>query len=216
MKRKLQIFITTIMIFILGLSSSIGIFAQEPIVNQSAQKEMDQIFSEINAYMQQHNEPLEIEAQVKTYYIPLSNGEEVILTQKMKRTPMQPFTDYFDAKLGSWYYTTTLNLIDKGQISVRTTVNVTHVANMNVAQDTVTFSAYDGIVDAIPERLTSIAGKSASTSAYQTEWYYKTTGYVSFAIDGLPNYNAYFTQHISGVDNHTANRNKIQISLVLD
>lgn len=118
-----------------------------------------------------------------------------------------PFT-VVDAKLGTWYFDSTLK-ITWGTIKTRTTVNITYVPSSSGSVPK--FNAYDGTVTAIPAQYISVDDTFAETVTLETNYDYKTTGYVGFNVSGVPAI-VYFNQRITYVDN-TTNYNKLQFTL---
>ena len=170
--------------------------------------ELKQTMLEINQFIQNNSKPLDLKNQEICYVIPLSNNTNAKYTLKITKNPISPFT-VFDAKVGEWFFDSTLDLPNHGSIKVRTTVNITKVP------DTVglmpEFTAYDGKVTAIPSQYVSVDATLAETKRILPNIEYQTTGYVGFNIGGIPA-NYYFTQIIAVVDNQE-NYNKIQCVL---
>ena len=207
---------------VVSLSSLSNVHAN-PVLSESLtqneqfeKEEMKQIITEINDFMDEQNHEFELKEQIIEYDIPLSNGESATLTYEFKKADSISSRELFVAKLGVWDFISTINLAGKGSIETTTTVNITHVPNMNSStNDTIEFTAYNGRVIGTPLQFSTITGSNASTRPIYSTFWYETTGYVGFNINGALNYNCYFTQTIKGMDNYTSNRNKIELFMKL-
>lgn len=200
--------------FVLCLSMSINALAAP--VSLPAQKsneiinEIKQEMKEINQYLQNNLEPMELKNQEIKYEIPLSNGETAEYSIKLTKRSSDFYATILDAKVGEWYFDSTLKLANHGSVKTRTTVNITKVPTSSGS--TPKFTAYDGKVTAIPSQYVSVDTTFAETKCVSPDLKYTTTGYVGFNVAGIPA-NFYFTQTIAIVDN-MENYNKLQCSLV--
>lgn len=184
------------------------VLAQEK--NESAiLEELRQEIKEVNEYLEHNMEPLDIKNQTVTHVIPLSNGKEAEYTLTISQAVKG--RTILDAKLGTWYFDSTLKLANHGQIKTRTTVDITYVPEKQ-GEGVPKFVAYDGTVSAIPDQYVSVDNTYAETVCVEPNYKYKTTGYVGFNIGGIAA-NYYFDQTITYVDN-AENYNKIQCVLV--
>lgn len=209
MNKKLRKMLAFLLTFLMTFSMATVAFAQETKDDELLLAELKQEVKEINEYLQQNMKPLDIKNQTAKYVIPLSNGKEAEYTLTLTQVSKDERT-ILDAKLGTWYFDSTLKLANHGQVKTRTTVKITYVPSS--AGSVPKFTAYDGTVTAIPDQFVSVDNTHAETVCIETNYHYKTTGYVGFNIAGIPA-NFYFDQHIAYVDNAT-NYNKIQVSLV--
>lgn len=163
---------------------------------------------EVNSYLEEHTEAVELKEQTVEYNIPLSDGSTAKYSLTLTHATETQKT-IFDAKLGTWYFKNNLDLPLHGSVTVQTTVNITHVPTS--VPDMISFTAYDGKVSAIPSQFTSITGSSATTKTMIETLHYDTTGYVGFDVSGVAA-NLYFTQTIAWINNHDQNT-KIQCAI---
>ena len=171
--------------------------------------ELRQQMKEINEFMKQNLKPMDVENQTVKYIIPLSTGEtaEYIFTMTQAPKPISRGITILDAKLGIWNFDSSLKLANHGTVKARTTVNITYVPSSSGSVPK--FTAYNGTVSAIPDQYVSVDNTFAETTCLETNYDYKTSGYVGFNVYGIPA-NFYFTQRITYVDNMT-NYNKLQV-----
>ena len=165
---------------------------------------LHQQLEEINCYLEDHSEPVDIKEQTISYTIPLSDGSVANYTLEIVPAEVAPPRSIFDAKVGTWLFHSYINLPLHGEITVTTTVNITYVPS-GPGQGFPQFTAYGGTVKAVPIQFTSIDGSYASTSL---RGYYVTSGYVGFNCAGVTA-NVYFDQSIAPVNN-TDSYDKIQ------
>lgn len=210
MKRTVKVLLT----FVLCLSMSMNVLAVP--VSLPAQKsneiinELKQEMQEVNQYLQNNLAPVELKDQEIKYVIPLSNGEKAEYSIKLTKCPSPSFLTVVDAKIGEWYFDSTLKLANHGSVKTRTTVNITEVPTSSGLMPK--FTAYDGEVTAIPSQYVSVDATFAETKCISPDIRYETTGYVGFNVAGIAA-NFYFTQTIGVVDN-VENYDKLQFSLV--
>ena len=203
MKKVISLIVVFALCFTMAVSASAAsIEDTEDIVSEEI---LQQHIQDVNNYLAEHAEPIDLEEQIIEYTIPLSDGTSAEYTIELTKLSQNART-IFDAKLGTWIFTSSVNLPLHGKITVNTTVNIYHVPTEQY--DFVRFRAYNGNVSAIPVQFSSITGTSAETSVVYSEIWYQTAGYVGFDILGLP-FNVYFTQDITFVNNHDQNT-KIQ------
>lgn len=160
---------------------------------------------EVNNYLEENVEAVDLEEQTVEYNIPLSDGSTAKYSLTLTQAPEARKT-IFEAVLGTWYFKSNIDLPLHGSVTIQTTVNITHVPTE--MYDVIRFTAYGGKVSAIPLQFTSITGSSATTKAIIETLHYDTTGYVGFDVAGVAA-NLYFTQSIAFVNNHDQNT-KIQ------
>ncbi len=208
-KRKSVLFVMLALVML--LLNGLMVFAAEKTELTS-----EEILAEVNAYLDQHPQVIDLEEQIVKQQIPLSNGESVTITHELKKVSSQSSTrELFVGKLGTWDCISTMNMSGKGSITVTTTINVTHIPDMSSSEvDLIQFTAYNGRVEAIPFQYMAISGTSASTKTELENLWYKTTGYVGFTSPDF-NINYYYTQSLSFVDNFSEDRDKISITLTV-
>jgi hypothetical protein len=207
-KRMLKSILAVLFSFIMCTNSFAAMVTNTTDDQASVKAELKQEIKEINQYMEQNMKPIDIKNQTVKYLIPLSNGEKAEYIITMTKVPeATPFT-VVDAKLGTWYFDSTLK-ITPGTIKTRTTVNITYVPSSSGSVPK--FKAYDGTVTAIPAQYVTVDNTFAETVTLETNYDYKTTGYVGFTIAGIPS-NFYFNQRITYVNN-TTDYNKLQFAL---
>lgn len=202
--------VSLIVVFVLCLSIATSVSAasvddSKPVVSEQALQEQ---IEEINDFLAEHSEPIDLEEQIIEYSIPLSDGSTAAYSIELTRVSQNART-IFDAKLGTWIFTSTASLPMYGEIKVNTTVNIFHVPTE--MYDIVRFKAYNGNVSAIPIQFSSLTGSSAATYVVYTDTWYETKGYVGFNVLGIP-INIYFTQSILCVNN-TDQNTKIQCAM---
>ena len=204
--------ITALLVPILCLRINMNVFASPATTPTSNPdellNELNQEMEEINHYIKTNIQPLDIKNQTVHYTIPLSTGKTAEYSIQITKCPLSRIT-ILDAKVGTWYFDSTLDLPNHGSIKVRTTVNITEVPTSSGSIPK--FTAYDGKVTAIPSQLVSVDATTAETVCIIETAAYKTVGYVGFNIAGRPA-NFYYEQYISFVDNKE-NYDKIQVSL---
>lgn len=166
---------------------------------------LKQQLAEVNAYLENHTEPVEIKEQTISHSIPLSDGSVADYTLEIVPAEVpQSRVTVFDAIVGVWLFKSHIDLPLHGKITITTTVNITSVPDGPGGWPK--FTAYGGKVEAIPIQFTTIDGSSASTGIESA--FYVTSGYVGFNCAGVT-VNVYFKQTIAQVDNRE-NYNKIQ------
>lgn len=206
MKKVISLIVVLALCLSMAVSASAeSIGGTEPVVSEEA---LRQQIEEVNDFLAEYSEPIDLEEQIIEYSIPLSDGSTAEYSIELTQVSQNART-VFDAKLGTWIFTSTVNFPLYGKITVNTTVNIFHVPTEQY--DFVRFRAYNGNVSAIPVQFSSLTGSSAETSVVYTETWYRTEGYVGFDILGLA-INVYFTQDIACVNNHDQNT-KIQCVL---
>lgn len=203
MKKFMSLIVVFVLCFTMAVSASAT--SSENSVDALNKEVLHQHIQDVNDYLSEHTEPINLEEQIIEYTIPLSDGTTAEYTLELTQLPQNART-IFDAKLGTWIFTSSVNLPLHGKITVNTTVNIYHIPTEEY--DFIRFSAYNGNVSAIPVQFASVTGTSAETSVVYSEIWYRTAGYVGFDILDLP-FNVYFTQDITFVNNHDQNT-KIQ------
>lgn len=205
--------VSILLALVLVLSCAIPTFAAEVesestvhgSETQSDAEVLRRQIEEVNTYLEENAEAVDLKEQTVEYNIPLSDGSTAKYSLTLTRAP-EPRKTIFDAKLGTWYFKSNIDLPLHGSVTIQTTVKITHVPTE--MYDFIEFTAYDGKVSAIPAQFTSITGSSATTKAIIETLHYDTTGYVGFDVAGVA-VNLYFTQSIAFVNNHDQNT-KIQ------
>ncbi len=206
MRKIISYLLAFVICLALPLSASAAT-APESVNNANVDLLRQQI-EEVNNYLADNAEPVDLKDQTVEYIIPLSDGSSA--KYSLTLTHVQGYSvTIFDAKLGTWYFKNTIDLPLHGSVTVQTTVNITHVPTE--MYDFIRFTAYDGTVSAVPLQFTSVTGSSATTTALIETLDYETTGYVGFDVAGVAA-NLYFTQEIAFVNNHDQNT-KIQCGI---
>lgn len=208
-KRMLKSILAVLFSFIMCTNSFAATVTKTTNDQASVLAELQQEIKEINQYMEQNLKPIDLKNQTVKYIIPLSTGEKAEYIITMTKIPKATTFTVVDAKLGTWYFDSTLTLTTVGTIKTRTTVNITYVPSSSGSVPK--FNAYDGTVTAIPAQYVTVDNTFAETVTLETNYDYKTTGYVGFNIAGIPA-NFYFNQRITYVNN-TTDYNKLQFAL---
>lgn len=203
MKRIISLFVILAICFTMAVSASATSYENTEVTVD--EEILRQHIEDVNYYLTEHSDPIDLEEQVIEYTIPLSDGTTAEYTIELTQVSQNART-VFDAKLGTWIFTSSVKLPLHGTITVNTTVNIYYIPTEQY--DFIKFNAYDGNVSAIPVQFSSITGTSAETSVVYTNLWYETTGYVGFDIWDVA-VNVYFTQSITFVNNHDQNT-KIQ------
>lgn len=208
MKKLASILISVVLYFAMSFNT---LAAERSSTNDK--ELLFQQIQEINSYLNQQAKPIELKEQTINYNIPLSDGTvaKYSLSLTKKDSEVSP-REIFNAVLGTWYFDSDVDLPLHGSISVRTTVNITHVPSG--PNDLPRFTAYNGTVSAIPIQYTTVTGTQASTQAIYEQTWYETSGYVGFDISGIAA-NVYFTQTIRIVDS-VENYDKIECYINYD
>lgn len=207
MKRTINSLVAIVCVITLVLAIPLTSFAA---TNAYSSDDLKQVVDEVNEFLATHSQPIELKNQKCKQIIPLSNGENAVITTELKKieTPT-PFSDLLDAKVGYWDLSKSydLGLNTTGTISCK--LNVSYVPS-SPDGTMPKFQCSSPSIYAVPGHGYTVKDKGIELKVITPDYEYSMPGYVQLAMGNVI-INHYPTMDVVFAGNTENTFNKIQV-----